>query len=308
MKTKQNLFAISVLLIVTLLAGGCIRPEGATQGATTGTTTTTMTNTETVSNTATVTTTAPVSSTTAMTETGAAMATVNTASLRVRTEPNATSPQVASAKQGETYKVIGLSSDGQWVELAIDKAPDGKGWVSANFVTVMGSITDVPITQVDAAQNATPSATQMVTETATTTETTAAPTAAMTETATTTTTAAMPTQAVTETATTTATTEATATPAMTATATTTATAAVSVTIPTPGPGMAVINTAGPRLRVRSEPNADAQIVGYAYPGETYEVLGKSDDGLWVHLAGSTAGKGENPNGGWVSANFVLLGQ
>ncbi|MFN8490250.1 MAG: SH3 domain-containing protein [Caldilineaceae bacterium] len=307
MKTKQNLFAISILFIVTLFAGGCIRPEGATQGATTGTTTTTMTNTETVSNTATVTTTAPVSGTTAMTETGsAAMATVSTTSLRVRTEPNTTSQQVASAKQGETYKVIGLSSDGQWVELAIDKAPGGKGWVSANFVTVMGSITDVPITQVGAAQNATPSATQVVT--ATSTATTATPTTAMTETATATTTEATPTQAVTETATTTATTEATATPALTGTATTTATAAVSVTIPTPGPGMAVINTAGPRLRVRSEPNADAPIVGYAYPGETYEVLGKSDDGLWVHIAGSTAGKGENPNGGWVSANFVIIGQ
>ena len=72
--------------------------------------------------------------------------------------------------------------------------------------------------------------------------------------------------------------------------------------------MAVVKTAGPRLRVRGQPSADAPIVGYAYPGETFQVLGKSEDGKWIQIAGSTAGKGENPNGGWVAAEFLVLGQ
>jgi hypothetical protein len=72
--------------------------------------------------------------------------------------------------------------------------------------------------------------------------------------------------------------------------------------------MAVVTTSGARLRVRSEPNADAQIVGYAYNGETYQVLALSPDGLWVQIAGSTEGMGENPNGGWVAAEFLVVGQ
>jgi len=147
-------------------------------------------------------------------------------------------------------KVVGLSSDGLWVELAIDKAPGGAGWVSANFVTVQGSITDVKITKVGADQTTTPSATPAVTVTTQTT----------------------------------------------------------VTVAPPAPGMATVKTAGPRLRVRSQPSADAPIVGYAYTGESYRVVGKSDDGKWIQIAGSTIGKGENPNGGWVSAEFLVIGQ
>jgi uncharacterized protein YgiM (DUF1202 family) len=72
--------------------------------------------------------------------------------------------------------------------------------------------------------------------------------------------------------------------------------------------MATVQTAGPRLRVRGQPSADAPIVGYAYSGETYQVLGKSEDGQWIQIAGSTEGKGENPNGGWVAAEFLVIGQ
>ena len=77
------------------------------------------------------------------------MATVNTRSLRVRDSARfETAAVVAGIRQGEEYAVIGLSSDGQWVELEVPAADGGRGWVSANFVNVAGPITDAEVTAV----------------------------------------------------------------------------------------------------------------------------------------------------------------
>ena len=62
--------------------------------------------------------------------------------------PNSDAEVIFGVKQGEQYKVTGLSSDGEWVQLALPGAPQGSGWVSANFVTVEGTITDAPVTKV----------------------------------------------------------------------------------------------------------------------------------------------------------------
>ena len=45
--------------------------------------------------------------------------------------------------------------------------------------------------------------------------------------------------------------------------------------PAPAAGLATVFTDGTRLRVRSAPNAESEIVGYVYAGETYQVLGQS---------------------------------
>ena len=76
----------------------------------------------------------------------------------------------------------------------------------------------------------------------------------------------------------------------------------------PAAGFVQIFTDGTRLRVRSEPNTDAEIVGYVYNGEEYELLGQSEDGAWVQIAGSSAAETDNPDGGWVAAEFVIIGQ
>jgi uncharacterized protein YgiM (DUF1202 family) len=179
-----------------------------------------------------------------------AMATVATRSLRVRQNPDETSEVVAGIAAGETYRVVGLSADGQWIQLAIDSAPSGAGWVSANFVTVEGDITDLA----NGPDASTP---------ATTTETVA-----------------------------------------TGNITTTG----LTLVPTPQPGFAVVNTDGTRLRVRSEPAADAPIVGYAYDGENYQVIATSGDGLWIQIPPATGDNTDNPTGGWVAAEFLIVGQ
>ncbi len=80
----------------------------------------------------------------------AAKATVSARSLRVRSEPSVGGTVVGGIKEGEEYDVIGLSSDGEWVQLAIPALPSGSGWVSTNFVSVAGAITEAPVTTVTA--------------------------------------------------------------------------------------------------------------------------------------------------------------
>lgn len=180
---------------------------------------------------------------------GGAMATVSTRSLRVRQEPNEASEVVAGIAAGETYRVVALSNDGQWIQLAIDNTPTGAGWVSANFVTVEGDITNLAVGA---------TAATAITATETTTDSTAAP-------------------------------------------------AVTL-VPTPQPGYALVSTEGIRLRVRSEPTTDAPIVGYAYDGETYQVIATSGDGLWVQIPPATGDNTDNPDGGWVASEFLIIGQ
>jgi uncharacterized protein YgiM (DUF1202 family) len=227
-----------------------------------------------------------------------AMATVTARSLRVRTQPGESAEVVAGIREGEQYEVIGRSSDGLWIELAIPKAPQGSGWVSANFVTVSGAITDAKVSSAPVASTPTAAPTAAATTEAVATE------AATTEAATTE--AATTEAATTEAATTEA--VATETPAEEATeaVATEAPAAETATAIAPAPGFALVTAEGARLRVRAEPSTTAEIVGWVQPGETVPVAEVSADGLWVKLGGIP--DTQNPNGGWVSAEFVVLGQ
>jgi uncharacterized protein YgiM (DUF1202 family) len=172
-----------------------------------------------------------------------AKATVTARSLRVRGEPDAAGTVVGGIKEGEVYDVIGLSSDGEWVQLAIPAITGGSGWVSANFVEVQGSITEATVTTVTPASGG---------------------------------------------------------------------ASASRPTPTPGslnliaaaPGTATVQTEGVRLRVRAEPSANAEIVGYVYDGEIYAVVETSADGQWTQLGGRPGT--DNVNGGWVASEFLVL--
>ena len=203
-----------------------------------------------------------------------AMATVTARSLRVRAEPAESAEVVAGIREGEQYEVIGRSSDGLWLELAIPQATQGSGWVSANFVTVAGSITDAEVssapvaTEAPAQETATPVATEAPAEEAATPVATEAPVQEPV---------------------------ATEVPAEEAAAVT-----------PPAAGFALVTAEGARLRVRTEANTEAAIVGWVQPGETIPVVEVSADGLWVKV-GPMPGT-QNPDGGWVSAEFLVLGQ
>ena len=203
--------------------------------------------------------TAPAGEEAAAPEGTGAMATVATRSLRVRSAPNPDAEVVAGVREGESYPVVDLSSDGEWVLLAVPAAPDGQGWVAANLVSINGTLSG----SADAILVPTPAAAG----------------------------------------------EATPAPAEeAATGDAASDDAATIEVPVPDPGFAVVVTDGTRLRVRAEPTTDSDIVGYVYAGEVYEVLGTSDDGVWVQIAGSTEAVSDNPDGGWVAAEFLVVGQ
>jgi len=172
-------------------------------------------------------------------EEGGAMATIATRSLRVRQLPDENSEVVAGVAEGESYRVLALSDDGLWIQLAIESAVEGNGWVSTNFVTVEGDITDLASANSTAAESGNSDVTLL---------------------------------------------------------------------PTPQSGFATVNTDGVRLRVRSGPTTEMPIVGYIYDGESYEILETSADGAWVRIPASTGSNTDNTEGGWVAAEFLLVGQ
>ena len=301
MKLKQVVVMIGLLLMVALLAG-CqpVTAEGM-MSALAG---------------------QPVEDASAMVG-EQAMATVTARSLRVRAEPSDSAEVVTGIREGEQFPVIGRSSDGLWIQLDIPRAPGGNGWVSANFVTVQGPITDATVSSAPpaateaAAEEATPAPTEEAAEAAPTEvpaeEATPAPTEEAAEAAPTEAPAEEATPAPTEEAAESAPTEAPAeeaTPAPTEEAAeaapTEAPAEEAAPAVTPEPGFALVTAEGARLRVRAEPSTDAEIVGWVQPGEIVPVEEVSADGLWVKVGG--VADTENPNGGWVSAEFVVVGQ
>ena len=241
-----------------------------------------------------------------------AMATVITRSLRVRAEPTVNSQLVGSIAEGESYPVTGRSSDGMWLELALPQFDPGSGWVSVDLVTMRGDITDLPIvrtptpppptatftpgppTETPAVElpSATPEGGAPITATVDAAEPTLEPTPEPT---------LEPSAPVTET------TPLTETAAVTESAPEAPTPAPTAEgIAAPSAGSATV-TAEWRVRIRAEPNTEAPIVGFGYRGETFPVLELSADGAWVKLGGSPATP-ENTAGGWVSAQYLVIGQ
>lgn len=73
----------------------------------------------------------------------APLAVISTRSLRVRNEPSEEAEVIFAVKQREIYPVLAISADGKYLQLEIADAPDGFGWVDANFVTMKGDITNI---------------------------------------------------------------------------------------------------------------------------------------------------------------------
>lgn len=229
-------------------------------------------------------------------EVAPATATITADSLRVRETPSDDAEVVAGVRGGETYDVIGISSDGAWIQIEIDRSPSGTGWVSANFVTLEGDITNIATVDVDTgepaateepAEEATPEPTEEMAE-----EATPEPTEEMTEEAT-----PEPTEEMAE--------EATPEPTeeMAEEATPEPTEEPTEEAVDAGLGTVTIVTDLP-LRVRSAPTTEEDNkVGNVFDGDVYTVLEISEDGLWVRI---DVPELDLPDGGWVSAEYVVF--
>lgn len=81
-----------------------------------------------------------------------------------------------------------------------------------------------------------------------------------------------------------------------------------VPTPTPTPETtttATINTQNIRANLRSGPGTNSTIVAKANPGEVYEIVGRSEDGLWYEVALSEPIS--DTATAWVSAELVHVG-
>ena len=75
--------------------------------------------------------------------------TVNTGGVRlnVRAGPGTEYDIVARAVAGVEFNAIGRTEASDWVQVAIADLPSGHGWVSAFFVTVAGSLEQLPVVE-----------------------------------------------------------------------------------------------------------------------------------------------------------------
>ncbi len=78
-----------------------------------------------------------------------AQATINTRSVRVRQGPAEAYDLVGGVEEGAKYPVLAMTSDGAWLQLEIADTPDSQGWVSTEFVTLEGDITNIPTVQAE---------------------------------------------------------------------------------------------------------------------------------------------------------------
>ena len=272
MNRYYRLFPLTLLIVIALMAAGCMPVNMAAMSEAMADTSMADESTEDSES-------MTESSSMEMMDDDAAMATVTTRSLRVRETPSEEAEVVYGVKEGETYRVMSISDDGQWVQLAVADAPDGQGWVSANYVSVNGALTGGEGEM--AAESTTDSATES-------TEIILQPTPAPAEESS----ELQPTPVPAEESS-----EAMGEDAM-----------AEEEIVAPEAGFALVNTDGTRLRVRAEANAESEIAGYVYDGETYAVVEVSDDGAWVKIAGDSAEVTDNPDGGWVAAEFLVMGE
>ena len=72
--------------------------------------------------------------------------------LNVRSGPGTAYGIVAKALPGESYPVVGRSSDGAWLQITLGETGDlatSAGWVSAAYLQLEGDVTTLPIVSVD---------------------------------------------------------------------------------------------------------------------------------------------------------------
>jgi uncharacterized protein YraI len=73
--------------------------------------------------------------------------------LRVRTGPGTGYASIASARAGEKFPILAKNENGKWWQIEM---PAGKGWVSGEWVSVVGAANEVPVAEIDPPPTAAP--------------------------------------------------------------------------------------------------------------------------------------------------------
>jgi len=92
------------------------------------------------------------SAATAASSSGSVIATVasGTDRLNIRSGPGTDFPIIDHAASAAQYPVVGHSEDGTWLQITLNSASTGTGWVSASYLTLQGDPTKLPVVAVAA--------------------------------------------------------------------------------------------------------------------------------------------------------------
>lgn len=197
--------------------------------------------------------------------------------LRVRSEPNTDAEILTYIYDGEAYQILGITDDEAWIRLDLPGV-DGDGWVAAEFLRTNSEDQLLVVERTEgtrAEANTEPDNTENSTEEASTSSDDTAPGDTVVEQ---------------DSSTSNSDDETNEPPA----------SDTELDIPEPIPGNAIVFTDGTRLRVRSAPSTEAEIIGYVFNGDVFPVLERSADGTWIQLDIP-----ELAEGGWVADIYVI---
>jgi len=67
--------------------------------------------------------------------------------LRVRASPSTSATILDQLNKGDAVEVVGRTAASDWLQIPVPSKPNTLGWVSAQFVTVSGSLDMIPVVQ-----------------------------------------------------------------------------------------------------------------------------------------------------------------
>jgi len=85
--------------------------------------------------------------------------------LNVRSGPGIGYPILGALRAGQSAEVSGISADGNWLQIAYARVPQGSGWVARRYVLVSGDLSVVPVLPAPPLPTATPTPTATITPT-----------------------------------------------------------------------------------------------------------------------------------------------
>jgi len=67
--------------------------------------------------------------------------------LRVRGSPSTSAPILGRLNKGARVEIVGRTAASDWYQIPLPTNPNARGWVSAEFIQLAGSLDNVPETQ-----------------------------------------------------------------------------------------------------------------------------------------------------------------
>jgi hypothetical protein len=78
---------------------------------------------------------------------GAPGATITASVLNVRKGPGTNYPVIGQLQQNDVVEIVGKNADGSWLQIVYPTGTIGRGWISAFYAQVSGSLASIPVVE-----------------------------------------------------------------------------------------------------------------------------------------------------------------